>query len=149
MTGEDWSAFYKKYISGVEELPFVEVMEAAGLAPSLLTVDTPDLGADLRGTSILYVVAGGEAEKAGLKQGDRIVGINGAEVNRATIREALTKLPPGEEAKLTILRMDERSDLTLKPKLRQRAVCKVHRAESPTELQKRLLDAWLGKPRDF
>jgi len=149
VTGEDWSAFYKKYISGVEELPFVEIMEAAGLAPSLLTVDTPDLGADLRGTSILYVVAGGEAEKAGLKQGDRIVGINGAEVNRATIREALTKLPPGEDAKLTILRMEERSETTLKPKLRQRAVCKVRRAESPTDVQKRLLDAWLGKPRDF
>jgi len=149
VTGDDWSSFYKKYVSGMEELPFVEVMEAAGLAPSLLTVDTPDLGADLRGTSILYVVAGGEAEKAGLKQGDRIVGINGSEVNRSTIREALTKLPPGEEAKLTILRMDERSEVTMKPKLRQRAVCKVRRAESPTDVQKRLLDAWLGKSRDF
>jgi predicted metalloprotease with PDZ domain len=149
VSGEDWSSFYKSYISGVEELPFVEVMEAAGLAPSLQVVDSPDLGADLRGTSILYVVVGGEAEKAGIKSGDRIVGINGAEVTRTTIRDALSKLTPGEDARLTILRMDERSEVTLKPKLRHRAVCKVRRAESPTELQKRLLDAWLGKSRDF
>ncbi|HVR87406.1 MAG TPA: PDZ domain-containing protein, partial [Planctomycetota bacterium] len=98
---------------------------------------------------ILYVVGGGQAEKAGLKPGDRIVGINGVEVTRTTIREALTRLPPGEEARLTILRMEERLEVPLKPQLRQRAVCKVRRSESPTELQKRLLDAWLGKPREF
>jgi predicted metalloprotease with PDZ domain len=149
VTGEDWSTFYKRYIGGIDELPHVEVMEAAGLAPTLLSVDTPDLGADLRGTSILYVTIGGEAEKAGLKQGDRIVGINGTEVTRATIRDALTRLSPGEEAHLTIQRMEERLELPLKPRLRQRAVCKVRRAESPTELQKRLLDAWLGKPRNY
>jgi predicted metalloprotease with PDZ domain len=149
VTGEDWSTFYERYIRGVEELPFGEVLEAAGLAPTLHSVDTPDLGADLRGTSILYIVAGGEAEKAGLKPGDRIVGINGAEVTRATIREALTKLSPGEEARLAIQRMEERLEVPLKPKLRQRAVCKVHRSESPTEFQKRLIDAWLGKSRDF
>jgi predicted metalloprotease with PDZ domain len=149
VTGSDWTSFYKKYISGVDELPFVDVMEAAGLALSLQVVDTPDLGADLRGTSVLFVFSGGEAEKAGIKSGDRIIGVNGAEVTRQTIRDALAKLPPGEDARLTILRMDERSEVTLKPGVRQRATCKVRRAESPTDLQKRVLDSWLGKPRDF
>ncbi|HLY07922.1 MAG TPA: PDZ domain-containing protein [Planctomycetota bacterium] len=149
VTGEDWSSFYKSYISGVEELPFVEILEAAGLAPALQVVDTPDLGADLRGTSILFVVSGGVAERAGIRQGDRIVGINGVEVNRTTLREELSKLTPGDDARLTILRMDERSDVTLKPTVRQRATCKVRRSESPSDLQKRVLDAWLGKSRDF
>jgi predicted metalloprotease with PDZ domain len=149
VTGEDWTSFYSSYIRGVEELPFIDVMEAAGLALTLRVVDTPDLGADLRGTSILYVLPGGEAEKAGLKSGDRIVGVNGAEVTRLTIRDTLAKLPPGEDARLTILRADERSEVTVKPKVRQRATCKVRRAESPADDQKRLLDAWLGKPRDF
>lgn len=149
VTGEDWSDFHRRYIGGVEELPFVEVMEAAGLAPSLQLIDLPDLGADLRGTSVLYVVAGGEAEKAGLRQGDRVVGINGSEVNRSTIREVLGRTKPGEEAKLTILRGDERFEATLTPKLRQRATCKLRRADDATELQKQILNAWLGKPRDF
>ena len=149
VTGEDWSAFYQNYIRGVEELPFVEVAEAAGLAPSLQVIDTPDLGADLRGTSVLFVVPGGEAEKAGIRQGDRVVGVNGSEVTRFTIRDTLSKLVPGEDARLTIQRGDDRSDLVLKPKVRQRTTCKVRRAESPTDLQKRLIDAWLGKSRDF
>jgi len=149
VTKEDWAPFYQRYISGVEELPFQEVLEAAGLAPLLSTVDLPDLGVDLRGTSVLYVFAGSDAEKAGVKQGDRIVGVNGTEVRGATIREALAKLTPGEEATLTMLRAEERSEITIRPKLRQRATCKVRRAEAPTDLQKRLIDSWLGKLRDF
>jgi predicted metalloprotease with PDZ domain len=149
VTGDDWTAFYRKYIGGVEELPFAEVLEAAGLALSLQVIDTPDLGADLRGTSILYVTPGGEADKAGIRQGDRIVGVNGAEVTRLTIRDALAKLVPGDDAHFTILRMDERSDVTLKPKVRQRTTCKVRRADAPDDRQKRLLDAWLGKSREF
>jgi predicted metalloprotease with PDZ domain len=149
VTGEDWTSFCRKYIGGVEELPFAEVLDDAGLALSLQVVDTPDLGADLRGTSILYVLPGGEADRAGIRQGDRIVGVNGTEVTRLTIRDALAKLVPGDDARLTILRSEERSDVTLKPKVRQRTTCKVKRAEAPSDLQKRLLDAWLGKSREF
>ncbi|MBV8881483.1 MAG: M61 family metallopeptidase [Planctomycetaceae bacterium] len=149
VTGDDWTSFYQSYVRGVEELPFVEVMEAAGLAPALQVVDSPDLGADLRGTSILYVVSGGEAEKAGLRQGDRILGINGTDVTRATIRDVLSRVKPGEEATLTVLRGEERSEITLTPKSRHRATCKMRRGEAPSELQKRILDAWLGKSRDF
>lgn len=149
VTGRDWTDFCKKYISGVEELPYAEVLEAAGLAPALNLVDFPDFGLDLRGTSVLYVVTGGEAEKAGIKQGDRIIGINGAEVNRATIRDAMMKLPPAEEAKLLVLRGEERSEIPVTPKVRRRATCKIRRAETPTDDQKRLLDAWLNRGRDF
>ena len=149
VSGEDWTTFYRKYISGVEELPFADVLEDAGLALSIQVVDTPDLGADLRGTSILYVLPGGEADRVGIRQGDRIVGVNGAEVTRLTIRDALARLVPGDDAHLTILRMDERSEVTLKPKVRQRTTCKVKRAEMPSDAQKRLLDAWLGKSREF
>lgn len=149
VSGGDWSDFYRRYISGVEELPFVETMEAVGLAPALNLVDFPDFGLDLRGTSVLYVVSGGEAEKAGIKQGDRIVGINGVEVNRATIRDTMQKLPPAEEAKLLVLRGEERIEIPMTPKVRRRTTCKVRRAEAPTDDQKRLLDAWLGRSRDF
>jgi predicted metalloprotease with PDZ domain len=149
VSGRDWTDFHRRYIAGVEELPFAEVMEAAGLAPALNLVDYPDFGLDLRGTSVLYVVSGSEAEKAGIKQGDRIIGLNGMEVTRATIRDAMMKLPPAEEAKLTILRGDERTEIPVTPKVRRRATCKLRRAETPTDDQRRLLDSWLGRSRDF
>jgi len=149
VSGEDWKGFYSEYISGVKELPFQEVLEGAGLAPVITVVDTPDLGLDLRGTYIMFVNAGSEAEKAGVKQGDRIASINDVEVNRTNFREVLSKLVPGEDAKLGILRAEGKLEVTLKPNVRKRTTCKLRRVKNPTELQKRLLDAWLGKPRTY
>jgi predicted metalloprotease with PDZ domain len=149
VSGEDWKKFYGDYISGVEELPFKEVLEAAGLSASISIIDQPDLGLDLRGTSVIFVTAGGEAEKAGVKQGDRIATVNDVEVSRSNLREVLSKLVPGEDARLQLLRAEERKDVILKPRLRQRTTCRIKRGENPTELQKRILDAWLGKTREY
>ncbi|HVE40945.1 MAG TPA: PDZ domain-containing protein [Planctomycetota bacterium] len=149
VTGEDWKTFYTDHIRGVKELPYQEVFEAAGLAPAILVTDTPDLGLDLRGTYVMFVTIGSEAEKAGVKQGDRIGSVNDVEVNRSTLREVLSKLVPGEDAKLGLIRGEGKLDVTVKPSLRQRTSCKLRRAENPTEVQKRILDSWLGKPRNY
>lgn len=149
VTGLDWNNFYSDYIRGVKELPFQEVMEVAGLAPSIAVHDTPDLGMELRGTYVMFVSAGSDAERAGLKQGDRIGAINDVEVTRLNLREVLSKLVPGEDARLQIVRTDGKSDVTIRPKLRQRTACKVRRAESPSELQAAILDHWLGKARQY
>jgi predicted metalloprotease with PDZ domain len=149
VTGQDWKSFYASYISGVEELPFTEVMEAAGLAPAIAVVDTADLGLDLRGSYTAFVTPGSEAEKAGVRQGDRISAINDVEATRANLRELLGKLVPGEEVHLQFLRTDGKVDVTIKSKLRQRTSCKLRRGAEPSELQKRILDAWLGKSRDY
>ena len=149
VSGEDWKTFYADHIRGVKELPYQEIFEGAGLAPAIVVTDTPDLGLDLRGTYVMYVTVGSEAEKAGVKQGDRIGSVNDVEVNRSTLRDVLSKLVPGEEAKLGLLRGEDKLDVTLKPGLRQRTSCKLRRAEHPTELQKSILDAWLGKLRTY
>jgi predicted metalloprotease with PDZ domain len=149
VTESDWKPFYDAYISGVEELPYKEVMEAAGLAPAITVLDTPDLGLDLRGTYVVFVSSGGEAEKAGIKQGDRLSAINDVEVTRTNLREMMGKLMPGEEARLQLLRGEGKFDVAITPKLKQRTTCKLRRAENPTDAQKRVLDAWLGKPREY
>jgi predicted metalloprotease with PDZ domain len=149
VTGQDWKAFYWEYISGVEELPFQEVMEAAGLAPAIAVVDTADLGLDLRGTYVAFVTPGSDAEKAGVKQGDRVGAVNEVEVTRANLREIFAKLVPGEEVRLQFLRTEGKFDVTVKPTLRQRTTCKLRRAANPSDFQKRILDTWLGKTRDY
>jgi hypothetical protein len=40
-------------------------------------------------------------------------------------------------------------DLRLPVVLRERTSFRLRRAPSPTELQKTLVDAWLGKPADY
>src|SRR5581483_7704598 len=149
VTGDDWSAFYRDYISGVKELPYQDVLEGAGLAPVIAVIDTPDLGVDLRGTAVIYVYPGGEAEKAGVKQGDRIGAVNEVEVNRSNLRDVLAKLVPGAEAKLGLVRGEGKAEVTVTPKIRQRTTCRIRRSETPTQLQKRILDSWLGKPREY
>lgn len=149
VTGSDWKQFYADYISGVEELPYKEVLEAAGLAPAISIIDTADLGLDLRGTTVVFVSAGGEAAKVGVKQGDRISAVNEVEVTRTNLRDMMTKLVPGEDARLQFLRGEGKYDVVMKPRLRQRTTCKLRRAAQPTELQKQILDAWLGKAREY
>jgi predicted metalloprotease with PDZ domain len=149
VTGEDWKTFYADHIRGVKELPYQQVFEGVGLAPAIVVTDSPDLGLDLRGTYVMFVTLGSEAEKAGIKQGDRIAAVNDVEVTRSTLREVLTKLVPGEDAKLGLIRGEGKMDVTVKPSLRQRTSCKLRRAENPTDLQKRILDSWLGKPRNY
>jgi len=149
VTGENWGDFYSRYVSGVEELPYSEVLGPAGLAVDLTVNRTPDLGVDLRGTVIGSVPPGGEAAKAGLRPGDRVAALNDVEVTRSTIREELSNLKVGEEVKVRLLRDEAVIEVGLKAGVKERTSCKIRRSPSITEDQKRLLDDWLGKRKEF
>jgi predicted metalloprotease with PDZ domain len=143
VTGSDWTDFYKKYIEGLEELPYQEILPAAGLALELNSVKTPDLGLGLRGNTVQNVPAGSDAEKAGVKAQDRIVGLNGVEIARGNLRTELAKLKPGDDVNVTLGRGEKKEEVTLKVVARERVTCKLKRADNPTELQKKILDGWL------
>lgn len=149
VSGQDWEAFYEAFVRGVEELPFQEVLSGAGLSPMITLVNTPDLGVELKGTYVAFVPEGSEAAKAGLKPGDRISAVNEKEVTRANLREVLSSLVPQEEIRVQVTRSSTRIGLTMKPTMRQRTTCKLRRSEGPTDLQKTLLDAWLGRSREY
>jgi predicted metalloprotease with PDZ domain len=149
VSGEEWDDFYARYVRGVEELPYREILEPAGLVLDSEVTRSPDLGVELRGTSVLSVPTDGPAARAGLRTGDRLAAINGTVVSRATLREALAALRPGDEADVSVLRDGRRMDLRLPVVLRERTSFRLRRAPSPTELQKTLVDAWLGKPADY
>lgn len=148
ISGKDWHGFYERHVRGVEELPFVDVLGAAGLNAQVVVTRMTDLGVDLRG-SVIMNVPEGEAKKAGLKPGDRIGAIDGAEVTRNNLRELLAKYKPGDEITLKVLREGGAAELPLKVGVRERTACRVRRAEAPTPAQKRWIDAWLGKKADY
>jgi predicted metalloprotease with PDZ domain len=149
VTGEDWGDFYARYVSGVEELPYAAVLVPAGLAVELTVNRTPDLGAELRGTVVASVPAGGEAARAGVRVGDRVASIDGVEVTRSTIREQVSKLAVGAEAKLRLLRDEATLEVSLKVGVKERTSCRLKRSPSITEAQKRILDDWLGKRQEY
>ncbi len=149
VSGKDWAPFYVNHVSGLEELPYAEVLGAAGLNAQLAITRMTDLDAELRGTVVLSVREGSEAKKAGLQAGDRLAAIGGTEVTRGNLREVLARFKPGEEVQIRVLREAGAAELPLKLGVRERSACRIRRAEPPTPQQKRLLDAWLGKKADY
>lgn len=142
VTGSNWTEFYDKYIRGLEELPYESILTEAGLSVDLRTVMTPDLGVGLRGTAVVHVP---KDSPTGLKEGDRITAINGIEVTRANFRGELGKLKAGQPAKLKIGRGDKTEEVTLLVAEKERVTCKLKRSDAPSDLQKRIINGWLGK----
>jgi predicted metalloprotease with PDZ domain len=145
VAGADWTAFYDRHIRGLEELPYAEVFAASGLALEMKEARSPDLGIPMRGSTVAQVTKDSEADKAGVKEGDRIVELNGAAVTRRNFRSELGKLKPGDEAKVKLQRGEDRIDVALKVVERERVTCGLRRAENLTDAQKRILDEWLGR----
>ena len=68
---------------------------------------------DIRGVIVNSVKAGSPAEKAGLKQGDVIVGINGVNVaDNNELRNHVAQTAPGSQINLTILRDGKEQNIT-------------------------------------
>ena len=72
--------------------------------------DSPDDSGAVVGT----VVPGGPADKAGLQQGDKITAINDKPILTSDeVSAAVNALKPGEQAKLTVTRGNDKRTLTI------------------------------------
>ncbi len=90
----------------------------SGIKPNFEVHPRGFLGTELEGKSnelvVKSVLPNSPADKAGLKAGDRIQTAKGKTIdNTADLLEAVRKLPPGSELKLSIKRGDETKDITV------------------------------------
>ncbi len=70
---------------------------------------------DVKGVLVSHVVAGGPADRAGLKTGDVILSLNGSEVNDVNaLRNKVAASKPGSDATLTILRNGNQQQIHVK-----------------------------------
>jgi serine protease DegQ len=68
--------------------------------------------ADPNGALISEVMSGGPAEKAGVKAGDVLVAVNGTPVPRSsTMLDLIAGLKPGQDARLTVMREQRKTEL--------------------------------------
>ncbi|HLJ56095.1 MAG TPA: PDZ domain-containing protein [Chthonomonadaceae bacterium] len=107
----DLSDFYDRLARSTEEMPWDECLGYAGLA--LARVEPPrmvgDAGMTTRrgrgdagpGVEVASVTAGGAADKAGIKAGDRITAVDGSNEPRALFG-ALAAAKPDDKVKLTV-----------------------------------------------
>ncbi len=147
VSGHDFTDFYSNYIRGTEELPFERTLADAGLDVKLAVRRAPDLKIPLRGFAVTQVDKGSALESAGVQVGDRLTKINGVEVTRQSLPREVDRLGIGKEAKLTFVRGEKSFDVAWKVEsLDERCRCEtLQRSAKPTEVQKRILDSWLGK----
>jgi predicted metalloprotease with PDZ domain len=106
VSGADMKSFFRKYISGVDELPYNEMLQWVGLRVVEQRVVTPHPGFisvqnfDVPPVTV-FVEEGSGAEKAGLVQGDTIVSVNGKSLT-TDFEDVLATMRPGDMLKLRV-----------------------------------------------
>ena len=141
VSGQDFTKFFKDYISGTEELPYAEVAPLAGLSVSR----QKGLGVVLRDMKVQSdPPAESEAEKAGLKKGDEIIRINETPVGKGVqLSKVLDPFKFGEIVTLLVTREKEKGPIKVNlPVVEGRFDLAV--SAEPTPEQASLLKGWLS-----
>jgi predicted metalloprotease with PDZ domain len=79
---------------------------------------------------VLY--EGGAAQKAGLASGDRIIAIDGLQVDNDRVHAAVERLAPGDSVRLHAFRRDELMEFSLTAVLAEASTCELWLADDDT-----------------
>jgi predicted metalloprotease with PDZ domain len=156
VTGQDLTDFFDRYIAGTNELPYDELLGAAGLALRWDWKDKtngepqPTLGVRLKqaGGQLLVasVVSDGPAYAAGLHADDEIVAIDGYRVaDEASLRDRLHDHRAGDTVALTIFRREELRGVHVVLAPAPHDTLTLEQVADPTDEQRRVRASWLGQ----
>jgi predicted metalloprotease with PDZ domain len=103
-SGQDYSDFFSRFVSGIEPLPLSKYLDSVGLE-FIAEQEIPLLGIKLDNLNennalVKYVYQDSPADKLKIGRGDRILSLNGVSVNRENWASELAKLKIGKEAEL-------------------------------------------------
>lgn len=121
VSGGDFTDFYNRSIRNTDEIPWNAILSEAGLiyeegankVAYLGVSTTPDKSHKSHKSqlTVLHVNADSAAEKAGVKEKDRIVTMNGSRVDTDSFPSALAKMRPGQKVALGVRRGDTALDV--------------------------------------
>ena len=92
------------------------------------------------------VYAGSPAYEQGLNAGDSIAAIDGYRGSQSFIQARLDEKKPGDVVHLTIFRNDILRTIDVKLGSRSAATYKIVPVGQPSDMQKRIYQAWLNAP---
>ena len=140
VSGKDFTEFFTRYVSGTEELPYVEVAKEAGLSLTRRKA----LSISLQGMRVVEPAADSEAKKADVRRNDRIVKIaNKPVANQDQLYKALEPWSLGDKVIVEFTRQGEKDPLQKELAIVEGPYA-VKVAADPTEAQKALLRGWLA-----
>ncbi len=147
--GFDLDGFFRRYIRGVEVLPYDEALTYLGLHLTREVARQPfsaGIGVNWQKTGVLaiaFVRNGSPAEDAGLQEGDEIISLGRKNVTRENWLVSLSRYKQGDRIPITVKR-DRRTiqtSLLLGPP--ERFEYRISEREDAMPAQKALRAAWL------
>jgi predicted metalloprotease with PDZ domain len=152
VSGKSFDDFFRRYVSGVDEIPYDQFFSVAGLRlkETPRTEAGPGFSRSRSAGSnwlIARVETGSNAEKAGLLDGDEIVTIDGDKPPR-NADAWLRAHAPGDTVTLRVLREGQERNVALVLGSREIKESSVEEIENPTPRQLRIRDGFLHGTTD-
>jgi len=147
--GFDLSGFFRRYIRGVEMLPYDEAFAYLGLHLAREQARQPynaGIGIDWDKTNSLTVAVvrnGSPAEDAGLQEGDEIISLGRKNVTRENFLVSLSRYKQGDRVAISVKRNRRTIQTTLVLGPPERFEYRIEERKDATPEQKALRAAWL------
>jgi predicted metalloprotease with PDZ domain len=150
VAGKDLSDVFRRYISGLEPIPFEQYFALAGIeVTKKVDPDKAWVGIEVKKSDdghaqIRNVIPGSPAENAGLSNDDVIYAIDTRALEADGVNAQLSSRKPGDTLRITVLRLGEFKEFLVTPTTNPNPTYSLKPMENQTEKQKAIYNSWLG-----
>jgi predicted metalloprotease with PDZ domain len=156
VAGRAFDDFFARYVHGTEELPYAAMLAVVGLETRQVEIErkpAATMGLVLRQSGEEITVANalpeGPGLAAGIMRGDRVLAVDGHELEGPDLDSTLSQHSPGDRVAVRILREGKTIEVEVVLSGGGNLRWEVHPVEEPTERQLSLREGWLAsKVRD-
>ena len=150
VAGKDLSDVFRRYISGLEPIPYEQYFALAGIeVTKKVDPDKAWVGIEVKKSDdghaqIRNVIPGSPAENAGLSNDDVIYAIDSRALEADGVNAQLSSRKPGDTLRITVLRLGEFKEFLVTPTTNPNPTYSLKPMENQTEQQKAIYNSWLG-----
>lgn len=148
LSGQDYQAWWSKYVESPVQLDFSQLLGRAGLTLShgedIKMVPSAGIVFDDGSLILTQVLRDGPGWNAGLAVGDEILAVNGLKTTVDGIEKRLNDFKVGDAIKLTVFHEDKLKSVEVILTEQLKEPLALMSVTSPTLGQKAFLKAWLG-----
>jgi len=158
--GGNLDRFFADLVDGVADVPWNKYLGYAGVkvekeprkpeegeAPrrsrAWIGIGSSKVGGVL---TVASVVENSPAWKAGLSPKDEIIALDGLKLPAEEFERRLDEYEPGDRVRVTLFRSGSLREISLALGAKENVTWVIRRAKSPTAIQKRIYESWLGNP---
>jgi predicted metalloprotease with PDZ domain len=165
-TNADFGEFFAKYVSGVEEIPWNQFLDHAGLRLEVKKdLGVPYIGITTGGSvpavgglfaappitvpqgqiAITNIAPDSPAAEAGLDIGDILVAMDGVQIEAATFQPRFAEKKIGSPVAMTVRRRGREMTINVTVGSREPITYSITEKPNATEVQKKIFTAWLAE----